>query len=224
MSDGEDIVERAGRTGRILMVGHILHYHPAVVAMKRLILQGEIGTLRYIYSNRLNIGRIRHEENILWSFAPHDISLILALTGSMPERVFSHGGVFLPHAAEDVTLTFFSFPGTVKAHVFVSWLNPFKEQKFVVIGEKKMAVFDDTLKQGKLVLYEHKISWSDSEPPTVERAEAEEIEIESKEPLMEEALAFIRSCTERIPPLTDGREALRVLSVLDAAEEALRRG
>ncbi|HPP66385.1 MAG TPA: Gfo/Idh/MocA family oxidoreductase [bacterium] len=219
---GKHLVKIASDNNLILMVGHILHYHPAVEKLKEIVKRKELGNIEYIYSNRLNIGRIRHEENILWSFAPHDISLMLSLTQSLPSRVFSYGGVFLPHKVEDVTLTFFSFPNNIKAHIFVSWLNPFKEQKFVVIGNKKMAVFDDTEKEKKLVFYHHKIKWNNNAAPTIEKAEAEIVEIKKDEPLKKEALHFIECIKKRKKPYTDGKEALNVLKVLEQAEKCLR--
>lgn len=221
--EGETLVKISSDNKLILMVGHILHYHPAVETLKYAVKNVELGKIEYIYSNRLNIGRIRHEENILWSFAPHDISLILSLTNSLPSEVSSHGGIFLPHKVEDVTLTFFSFPNNIKAHIFVSWLNPFKEQKFVVIGNKKMAVFDDTEKEKKLVFYQHKINWNKSEIPTIEKAEAEIIEVKNDEPLKKEAAHFIECVKKRKKPYTDGIEALNVLRVLEQAEKCLRR-
>jgi len=222
VEEGEELVKIANNKNLILMVGHILHYHPAIVKLKELIKKRELGKILYIYSNRLNIGRIRHEENILWSFAPHDISLILSIVGEMPEKVFSFGGSYLPHKVEDVTLTFFSFANGIGSHIFVSWLNPFKEQKFVVIGNKKMAVFDDTLKDKKLVLYAHKINWSEKEIPTIEKADEEVIEIEEKEPLREEAKHFLDCVNNRKKPLTDGEEGLKVLKVLNHAQLSLK--
>jgi len=222
VSDGKEIVELAEKNKIILMVGHILHYHPAVIRMKEMIKYGEIGQIQYIYSNRLNIGRIRNEENILWSFAPHDISLLSSITGQLPDKVFSFGGTYLPHNVEDVTLTFFSFPSGIKGHIFVSWLNPFKEQKFVVVGNKKMIVFDDIEKERKLVVYSHKINWKENEIPTIEKCEGEVIEIEKKEPLKEEIKHFLNCIEKGEKPLTDGREGLGVLAVLEMAEKSLR--
>jgi len=222
VKEAEELVKIAEDKKLILMVGHILHYHPAVKKLKQLLKAGELGDIEYMYSNRTNIGRIRHEENILWSFAPHDISLMLSLTGCLPATVISHGGIFLPHNVEDVTLTFFCFPGNIKAHIFVSWLNPFKEQKFVVIGNKKMAVFDDTEREKKLVTYQHKISWNETEVPAIEKAEAEIIEIEKTEPLKEEVNHFISCVTNKEKPYTDGYESLNVLKVLEMAENSLK--
>ncbi len=223
VEEGEELVEISEKNGCILMVGHILHYHPAVKKMKEIIEKGEIGKIQYIYSNRLNIGRIRNEENILWSFAPHDISLLLSLTEEMPENVFSYGGIFLPHNVEDVTLTFFSFPSGVKAHIFVSWLNPFKEQKFVVVGSERMIVFDDTQKEKKLTIYSHKINWKNNELPTIEKCKGEIVQFEDKEPLKEEVKHFVKCIEKREKPLTDGKEGLKVLKVLQMAEKSLKR-
>ncbi|MGB9642117.1 MAG: Gfo/Idh/MocA family protein, partial [Candidatus Ratteibacteria bacterium] len=177
----------------------------------------------YLYSNRLNIGRIRHEENILWSFAPHDISLMLSLAGEMPDSVNAFGKPYLPHPVEDVTITFFSFPSGITAHIFVCWLNPFKEQKFVAIGSKKMAVFDDTSKTNKLVLYHHKINWSEKEIPSIEKDEGISVEIENYEPLLEEARHFFECIEKRRKPITDGEEGLRVLAVLEMAQNSLHK-
>jgi len=221
--EGEEIVNMAEKKNLILMIGHILHYHPAIKKLKKIVLDGELGEIQYMYSNRTNIGRIRHEENILWSFAPHDISLMLSLTGCLPNSVYAHGGIFLPHNVEDVTLTFMTFPGKTKAHIFISWLNPFKEQKFVVIGNRKMAVFDDTQPENKLVLYQHKILWNNTEVPSIEKANAEIVTFEKLEPLKEEAKHFLKCILENKKPLTDGREALNVLRVLEMAEKSLRR-
>src|SRR5688572_17374926 len=145
VSQGEELVRIAEKEERILMVGHILQYHPAVRKLKELIQGGALGRLHYIYSNRLNIGKIRTEENILWSFAPHDISVILALLGESPGKVFCRGAAYLNRQVFDVTMSYLDFPSGVQAHIFVSWLHPVKEQKLVVVGSEKMAVFDDKI-------------------------------------------------------------------------------
>ena len=204
------------------MVGHLLWYHPAVLKLKELIDQGELGRIQYIYSNRLNLGKIRREENILWSFAPHDISIILGLVGEMPHRVSAEGGNYLHDQIADVTVSMLSFPSGVKAHVFVSWLHPFKEQKLVVVGDRSMAVFDDTQERDKLVLYPHGISWK-NHVPVVTRAAAQVVPIEAREPLRDECAHFLESIATRQSPRTDGAEGLRVLSVLERSHDALRR-
>ena len=219
VNEGEELVSLATEKERILMVDHILQYHPAVIKLKELIKQNELGKLNYIYSNRLNIGKIRREENILWSFAPHDISLILSIAGHLPESVVAHGAVYLQHAVEDVTLTFMRFKNGINAHIFVSWLNPFKEQKFVIVGSRKMAVFDD-ITSNKLVIFPHKVEW-DNGVPVTSKAEQEIVNVEQKEPLQESCKHFINCVEKRESPLTDGREGLRVLKMLQLAQESI---
>jgi len=218
-TEGEELVALAEENSRILMVGHILQYHSAVLTLKDLIDTGELGKIRYIYSNRLSIGKIRTEENILWSFAPHDISVILMLLNEMPESVFANGGNYLQEKVADVTVTGMNFSSGVKAHIFVSWLHPFKEQKLVVVGDEKMAVFDDVSKE-KLFLYAHKIKWQDR-LPIASKAEAEVIPVEMAEPLKAECQHFLSCIKEEKSPKTDGREGLRVLSILNATQLSL---
>ena len=166
VEEGAELVRLAERSGRIMMVGHILQYHPAVRKLKELIVAGELGRIDYIYSNRLNMGKIRTEENILWSFAPHDISVVLSLLDEEPVSVTSDGGEYLNRGVADVTLSQLTFASGVRAHIFVSWLHPFKEQRLVVVGSEKMAVFDDTAAD-KLVLYPHRVEWKDRVPSAV---------------------------------------------------------
>ncbi|MGB9824602.1 MAG: Gfo/Idh/MocA family protein [Candidatus Hydrothermia bacterium] len=222
VSEAEELVKLAESSGRILMVGHILRYHPAIIKLKELIDSGELGDICYIYSNRLNIGKLRTEENILWSFAPHDISVILYLIDMEPREVIAYGGAYIQKGVLDVTLTHLTFPNDIKGHIFVSWLHPFKEQKLVVVGTKNMAVFDDTSKE-KLALYPHKIKWIDGTIPVAEKAERVPLEVESKEPLKEELKHFVECIKERKTPWTDGREGLRVLKVLERAQESLNK-
>ncbi len=219
VDEGEELVQLAEQNSLTLMVGHILHYHQAVIKLKELVDEGELGKIQYLYSNRLNIGKIRAEENILWSFAPHDISVILMLLGEMPETVYATGGSYLQRQIPDTTLTTLDFPSGVKAHIFVSWLHPFKEQKMVVVGEKKMAVFDD-VSQEKLLLYPHKIEWL-QRVPVAAKAEAEVVQVDMEEPLKAECQHFLECVAERVTPKTDGREGLRVLQVLEASQESL---
>ena len=219
---GEQLVELAMAKSRILMVGHILRYHPAILKLQQLIRDGELGRINYLYSNRLNIGKIRQEENILWSFAPHDISVMLGLLDEMPTRVSCHGGAYLNRDVADVTLSHFDFPSGVQAHIHVSWLHPFKEQRLVVIGSEKMAVFDDT-SDDKLVLYPHKVEWK-NRIPTAVKARGEVVEIDQSEPLRGECQHFLECVATRQSPVSDGGEGLRVLRVLDACQRALKDG
>jgi UDP-2-acetamido-3-amino-2,3-dideoxy-glucuronate N-acetyltransferase len=219
--DGEELVKIAKENGRILMVGHILQYHSAVIKIKELIDAGELGKIRYIYSNRLNMGKLRTEENVLWSFAPHDISLVVMLmNGEMPQNIYAQGGTYVTEGIADTTMTTFGFENGVKGHIFVSWLHPFKEQKLVVSGSKKMIVFDDVSKE-KLFLYPHKIEWDGSKVPVAKKAEHEIVKFEAKQPLEEELKHFIACIETRETPKTDGVEGLTVLRVLEQAQQKL---
>ncbi|MCL4503288.1 MAG: Gfo/Idh/MocA family oxidoreductase [Deltaproteobacteria bacterium] len=220
VEEGQELVDLAEQTGRILMVGHILHYHPAIQKLKGLIAAGELGKIQYIYSNRLNIGKIRKEENILWSFAPHDISIILLLLGEMPTEVSVHGGNYLQSDVADVTMTTMSFGSGVKGHIYVSWLHPFKEQLLVVVGDRRMAVFDDTSPDRKLVLYSHKVEWVERYP-MARKAEGEVVPIDKLEPLKAECAHFLECVQTRQKPRTDGAEGLRVLQVLQSCQQSL---
>lgn len=219
IAEGEALVELAARRDRILQVGHVLRYHPAVRKLESLIRDGDLGQLQYLYSNRLNMGRIRTEENILWSFAPHDISIMLALLGEEPSHITCQGGGYLNRHVPDVTLSQFTFPSGVQAHIFVNWLHPFKEQRLVVVGSEQMAVFDDTA-DDKLVLYPHRVEWKNRRPLAV-KAGGRAVALPSTEPLREECAHFLACVASRKRPLTDGCEGLRVLRVLDACQQAL---
>jgi UDP-2-acetamido-3-amino-2,3-dideoxy-glucuronate N-acetyltransferase len=221
-SEGAELVELASCMDRILMVGHILRYHPAVIKLKTLVETGELGRVQYLYSNRLNIGKIRTEENILWSFAPHDISVMLALLGETPESVTCSGAAYLSQNVADVTLSEFSFASGVRAHVFVSWLHPFKEQRLVVVGSEKMAVFDDTAAD-KLVLYPHRVEWKNRIPNAV-KADGIPVDLQPDEPLRAECLQFLESIGTRHAAPTDGQEGLRVLRVLNDCQTSLQTG
>jgi UDP-2-acetamido-3-amino-2,3-dideoxy-glucuronate N-acetyltransferase len=219
VKEGAELVELARTLGRILMVGHILQYHPAVRKLKQLIADGTLGRLEYIYSNRLNMGKIRAEENILWSFAPHDVSVLLGLLGEEPRSVSCEAGTYLSQDVADVTLSQFRFANGVRAHVFVSWLHPFKEQRLVVVGSEQMAVFDDTAAD-KLVLYPHRVEWKGRVPNAV-KAEAIPVPLEAQEPLKNECQEFLSCIATRQTPLTDGSEGLRVLRLLAACQESM---
>jgi UDP-2-acetamido-3-amino-2,3-dideoxy-glucuronate N-acetyltransferase len=222
--EGRELVDLAESHHRILMVGHILEYHPAVVLLKRLVQSGELGRILYIYSNRLNLGKVRQVESILWSFAPHDISVICSLIGAAPVTVNASGGAYLQSGVEDVTITNLQFAGDVKAHIFVSWLHPFKEQKLVVVGDRKMAVFDDMAREGKLKIFDKGIEWSSSGTPVPRQTSETTLFFEETEPLRIECEHFLKCIRERQRPITDGESALRVLNVLEASQLSLERG
>ncbi|MBW1939011.1 MAG: Gfo/Idh/MocA family oxidoreductase [Deltaproteobacteria bacterium] len=220
--EGRELIQLAEERNMILMVGHLLWYHPALLRLKALVNNGDLGRIRYIYSNRLNMGKLRREENVLWSFAPHDVSVILGLVEEMPESVQAQGGNYLHQRIADVTVSLLSFDSGIKAHIFVSWLHPFKEQKLVVVGNEKMAVFDDTAPWGeKLTLYPHHVAWHGNVPLAV-KAEAEPVVVEQEEPLRAECAHFIHCMSTRERPRTDGKEGLQVLRVLNACQRALK--
>ncbi len=222
LAEAEQLCALAERQDRRLMVGHLMQYHPGFTKLRALVRRGALGRLEYIYSNRLNLGKVRREEDILWSFAPHDLSMILSLIGQEPAEVTAHGGYYLHKTIADVTTTHMAFPGGEHAHVFVSWLHPFKEQKLVVIGDRAMAVFDDGQPWSrKLLLYPHQIEWREA-LPVPQRAEADPVPLEEGEPLNLECRHFLDCVITGSRPRTDGREGVRVLGVLSRASEALR--
>ena len=222
-TEGRSLVDLAREKGKKLFVGHILHYHSAVVLIKEMINRGEIGRLQYIYSRRLSLGKIRREENILWSFAPHDISVILGITGEEPCYIDAVGNNFLHPQIPDVTVSNLKFPSGIGAHIFVSWLNPFKEQRLVVIGSHGMMVFDDTQPiEKKLIHYPSQITWKNGIPVS-EKVEGNAIDLSDiwEEPLKAECRAFLDSITNNTKPLTSGEEGLRVLKVLEACQQSI---
>jgi UDP-2-acetamido-3-amino-2,3-dideoxy-glucuronate N-acetyltransferase len=225
LAEARSLVALAEAKQRVLMVGHLLQHHPLVQELHLLLARGELGKLQYISSNRLNLGKIRREENALWSFAPHDISVILSLAGSqLPETIRCMGGEYLNRGVADTTLTFLHFAGGMRAHIYVSWLNPFKEQKLTVVGSNGIAVFDDTSPWNeKLVLYRQYLTWTNGQIPTPSKARAEPVLVPEVEPLRAECEHFLTCCQERRSPRTDGAEGLRVLQVLQAAQQSLDR-
>jgi UDP-2-acetamido-3-amino-2,3-dideoxy-glucuronate N-acetyltransferase len=221
LEEGEELVQLSSRLNRILMIGHLLQYHPALLELKRLLQAGELGRVNYLYSSRLNFGKLRTEENILWSFAPHDISALLFLLNEIPVSISAEGATYLNHSISDITLTNLEFASGAKAHIFVSWLHPFKEQKLIVVGDRQMAVFDDTESTRKLVLYPHHVDWIDR-IPVARKAEGINVQISAQEPLQAECQHFIDSVQQRKVPRTDGQNGLAVLRILHACEESIK--
>ncbi len=219
-SDAESLTELAENKQRILMVGHLLEYHPAIIRLRELVESGELGSLEYIYSNRLNMGKVRREENALWSFAPHDIAVILLLLKQLPFQVAATGGVYLQPNIADVTVSTMLFDRGVRAHLFVSWLHPYKEQKLVVVGSRRMAVFDDVRKSDKLQLFDKKIELVDGQF-VAERPTPEVVSFPPEEPLSLECRHFLECIETRRTPKTDGANGWRVLKVLEASQRSL---
>lgn len=223
VAEAEALQKVAQKTGRVLMVGHLLQYHPHYLQLKQMAADGLLGKLLYVYSNRLNLGKIRTEENVLWSFAPHDISMILGLMGDAPESVSAQGMTHLTANVPDIYSAQFTFKGGAKGHVFVSWLNPTKEQKLVVVGERGMVVFDDGQPwESKLMHYPHVVKWQ-NHMPTPEKADGQAIAVPQSEPLKNECQHFLDAIDGKALT-TDAAEGIRVLKVLEAAEKALKSG
>ncbi len=212
---------RADELGRVLMVGHLLEYHPAILKLHELIRAGTLGKLFYITSNRLNLGKIRAEENALWSFAPHDVSVILRLLGAGPCQVSATGGSYIQPNIVDATVTQLLFEDGARAHVYVSWLHPFKEQRLVIIGSERMASYDDVAKS--LILYDRHVDWKRGQP-VPSRGEGAEVPFPQYEPLHKECQHFLECVATRSRPLTDGANGVQVLQVLSAAQRSLMTG
>lgn len=214
--DDAEAMKAAGiKAGKSLMVGHLLQYHPAFEALLAAVRAGELGRLRYAYSHRLSLGKFRLEENVLWSFAPHDVSMLLALFAEEPSGVSGAGGAFVTPGVEDEYRLNLEFPGGGRAHVFASWLHPFKEHRLVVVGEKAMVVFEDSAPSppDKLRLYPYEISTS-GRAPEPKKGDAVALPFEVDEPLKRECRHFLGVCDGLHAPRTDADEAIRVLKVL----------
>jgi len=218
---GLEMESVARQQNRILMVGHLLEYHPAVLKLRDMLAGNELGKVNYIYSNRLNFGKIRTEENALWSFAPHDIAVILRLFGSLPLEVTCVGGSYVTPNLADVTVSCLHFASGQRAHILVSWLNPFKEQKLVVVGDRQMAVFNDVSKDEKLVLYNQRVEMNNKQP-VLQKGESQVIPLSTDEPLRKECEHFLHCVRTRETPLTDAASGIQVLKVLQACQISLQ--
>jgi predicted dehydrogenase len=229
VADAEELVKLARDRERILMVGHLLLHHPAVRYMKELVKNGELGDLYYITSQRVNLGKVRQDENALWSFAPHDLSVILHLLEDEPMDVAARGSAFLQGGVEDVVFLHLRFPGGRMAHVHVSWLDPHKLRQFTLVGSRKMVVFDDMEASEKIRVYDKGVdrgnqfvSYSDA--LTVRSGDIVLPRISLQEPLRIECQHFVDCIRERRTPLTDGEGGLAVVRVLAAAQASLEAG
>ncbi len=213
----------AREAGVNLMVGHVLLFHPAIHKVKEMIDSGKIGRLEYLYSNRLNLGAVRTEENILWSFAPHDISIFQLLIGTLPIEIVSRGGAFLQPQIHDSTMTILTYPNNIVGHIFVSWLHPFKEHRLVAIGSKGMLSFDDSTETKEILFYEKGIDWIKGEPIKRE-GPTEKIQYDKKMPLTEELRYFVEHLDGSPVKTADGQSAAAVLEILEKATESLLAG
>jgi predicted dehydrogenase len=223
VADAQRAVDAAEQTGRVLMVGHLLEYHPAVRRLKELVDQGELGSLYYVYGNRVNLGKLRSEENALWSLGAHDVSVVLHLIGEEPVECSAHGESYVRGGVQDVVFCYLRFPSGRVAHLHLSWLDPHKERRITVVGSKRMATFDDMLIGGKLTVYdkgfdEDASSWGEY----ITRAgESFSPRIANAEPLRLECEHFVRCIREGLIPRSDGHSGLRVVRVLEALQRSL---
>ena len=221
-ADGMKLAALSERLGRILMVGHLLWYHPALDKIRELVSAGALGDIYYMSSHRLNLGRVRREENVLWSFAPHDVSVMVMLTGGLPVSVSATGGSYLQPGISDTTLTSLVFAGGIAGHIYVSWLHPFKEHKLVIIGSQRMLVFDDLLSDEKIRLYDKGVEPGES--LAVRSNGYEAVPFAAEEPLRRECSHFLGCVAARRRPDTGAMEGVEVLQVLEAAQTSLEAG
>jgi UDP-2-acetamido-3-amino-2,3-dideoxy-glucuronate N-acetyltransferase len=223
VADARRLTALAQQKGVTLMVGHVLLFHPAIRRIRELIAEGKIGKLQYLYGNRLNLGTVRTEENILWSFAPHDISIFQYLIGKPPVEVVSRGGAFVQPHIHDSTMTVLKYPDNVVGHIFVSWLHPFKEHRLVVIGSKGMLSFEDSSRQGDILFHEKGVDWIRGEPVPRNGA-TEKIHYEQRAPLTEELSYFLERLDRGSADVADGASGVEVLEVLERATASLLDG
>lgn len=221
--EGEQLTRHAAASGSVLMVGHLLQYHPIFIRLKEMIGNGDLGTIKYLASSRLNMGMIRTEENVIWSFSPHDISMVLGIAGSLPDKVSAVGTYALGNDIPDMGTVHLSWKNGIRADITSSWLNPQKEQKLVVVGDKAMAVFSDTLPwEEKLTIHRYEVTNAGGRPKAVAGI-VETVYVPHGEPLKMEMEHFI-DCIQNVRvPRTDAAEATRVLAVLQCAEASLGR-
>ena len=223
----EELIQLAESSGQVLMVGHLLEYHPVVIKLKEMIDSGDLGKIYYIYSQRLNLGTVREDENALWNFAPHDISAILYLLNKNPVDIAARGQSYLRNGVEDVVFFTLTFADNSMANIHVSWLDPHKVRKLTIVGSNKMAVFDDLEATEKLRIYDKGAQFT-----TEYNTYAEYIGlrfgdvtipyIKAGEPLREECMHFLDCIRKRSRPKSDGHDGLRVVRVLDAAQRSLK--
>lgn len=222
IDEASELCELSEARGLTLMVGHLLQYHAAYIKLRQIVSSGELGNLLHVYSNRLSLGKFRTEENVLWSFAPHDISMILGLAGE-PNYVTAHGIAAYTPGIADLVGVQMGFAQGCTAHVLVSWMHPFKEQRLVVICDNGMAVFEDSQSDWskKLCIFRHRIDVTGLVPDPI-KADPEYVIVDPTEPLREECRHFIQCTQTGEQPRTNGREGLRVLRVLHSAEQSLQ--
>jgi predicted dehydrogenase len=225
VADAQLAVDAAARTRKLLMVGHLLEYHPAVTRLKELLDSGELGELFYLYGNRVNLGKLRADENALWSLGAHDVSVVLHLIGEDPVECTAHGRSYVREGVEDVVFCYLRFPSGVVAHLHLSWLDPHKERRLTVVGARRMATFDDMRLEGKLTVWdkgfdEDSRSWGEY---VARSGESFSPRIANVEPLRVECEHFVECVGTGATPRSDGASGLRVVRVLEELQRSLAR-
>jgi predicted dehydrogenase len=223
VADAERAVAAAQATQNILMVGHLLEYHPGVTKLKELADSGDLGDLYYIYGNRLNLGQLRADENALWSLGAHDVSVILSLVGEEPVEVVAHGESYVRPGVQDVVFCFLRFPSGLSAHLHLSWLDPHKERRFTVVGSRRMATFDDMALEGKVTIYDKGFDENaQGYGEYITRSgDIFSPRLPAAEPLRLECQHFVDSILGGTTPRSDGQSGLRVVRVLEALQTSL---
>ena len=226
VAEAEAVVAAAREAGLVLMVGHLLEYHPGVVALKKLADSGELGQIHYIYGNRLNLGKLRAEENALWSLGAHDVSVLLRLAGDEPAECTAMGESYMRDGVEDVVFCYLRFPSGVAAHLHLSWLDPHKERRFTVVGSRKMATFDDMEVERKLTVYDKGFDedFSSYGEYIARSGDTWSPRVPNDEPLRLECAHFARCVLDGTTPRSDGESGLRVVRVLEELQSSLDRG
>jgi predicted dehydrogenase len=223
VADAAMLVRKAEEAGVVLLVGHLLEYHPGIEALESLLRGGDLGDLVYIHSNRVNLGKLSEDENALWDLGVHDLSVILRLAGEIPDQVWAHGRWGISEGHEDVVFTHLRFPSGLSAHSHLSWLDPHKERRITVVGSGRMAVFDDMAREGKLTIYDKGFDPDEASVGDFVARSGEIVKpaISSKEPLRIECEHWIECIADGKAPRTDGHSGLRVVRVLEALQHSL---
>jgi predicted dehydrogenase len=223
VADAERAVAAADESGRILMVGHLLQYHPGVAKLKEIAGSGELGDIHYIYSNRLNLGQLRADENALWSLGAHDVSVVLHLAGEEPSELDARGESYMRRGIEDVVFGYLRFPSGLAAHLHLSWLDPHKERRFTVVGSKRMATFDDMDLERKVTVYDKGFDQDTASygEYITRTGDIWSPQIPNREPLRIECEHFVECIREGRAPLSDGESGLRVVRVLEGLQARL---
>ena len=222
-AEAQEVIAAAEEAGRLLMVGHLLEYHPALVRLKEIVDAGELGSLYYLYGNRVNLGQLRSDENALWSLGAHDVSVVLSMLGEEPVECFARGESYVREGVEDVVFGYLRFPSGTAAHLHLSWLDPHKERRLTLVGSKRMATFDDMALEGKLTLYDKGFeedvrSWGEY---LARSGDIFSPRLSNVEPLRVECEHFVECVRTGATPRSDGASGLRVVRVLEALQRSL---